>query len=89
MEDQVYPEEKLSDIAENSSKRNTKRVSTKDVPSINVASEVCQIKRTKKGVEQGPIEHGTVDIKDEQQRKDQELLVESNVVGGAFSLPCC
>lgn len=84
MEDQVYPEEKLSDIAENTSKRNSKRVSTKDVLSINVASEVSQIKRTKKRVEQDPI-----DIKDEQQRKDQELLVESNVVGGAFSLPCC
>lgn len=84
MEDQVYPEEKLSDIAENTSKRNSKRVSTKDVLSINVASEVSQIKRTKRRVEQDRI-----DIKDEQQRKDQELLVESNVVGGAFSLPCC
>nr|GMC80842.1 DNA-(apurinic or apyrimidinic site) lyase, chloroplastic isoform X1 [Ipomoea batatas] len=77
VEDQVYPEEKLSDIAENTSKRNSKRVSTKDVLSINVASEVSQIKRTKRRVEQDRI-----DIKDEQQRKDQELLVESNVVGG-------
>ncbi|XP_019187099.1 PREDICTED: DNA-(apurinic or apyrimidinic site) lyase, chloroplastic-like isoform X2 [Ipomoea nil] len=45
-------------------------------------SEVSQIKRSKKRLEQVTLEDGTIGIKDEQLRKDQELLVESNVVGG-------
>ncbi|VFQ66305.1 unnamed protein product [Cuscuta campestris] len=77
VEDKVSHEENLSDTAQNSSRRNSNKVSTNDAQRANLASEVPPVKRAKKAAKQGHQEGEPSDIK-----QDQQLLVEPNVVGG-------
>ncbi|CAH9113966.1 unnamed protein product [Cuscuta europaea] len=78
----VSSEENRADIVQNTLRKNPKRISTKVVERLNLAYEAPQIKRAKRRVKHDCHEGEHIDINEEQQRKGQDFLVESNVVEG-------
>lgn len=80
-EDKVSSEESL-EVADNPSKKKSRKVSSKNCDQSDVASEVPSTQQTKKRVAKGHSKDTSVDIIVKQAEITQELSVESNDMKG-------